>query len=73
METRILGSEWLECLSYLEESEQGSVLSVPISLITLCLPTDTFEIVVVVSVEGRYDLTDNDEIIDVCHRALFYS
>ena len=61
------------CLSYLDESEQGSVLSVPICLIILCLPTDTFEIVVVVSVEGRYDLTDNDEIIDVCHRALFYS
>ena len=65
-ETRILGAEWLLCLSYLEESEQQSVLSV--WLIIRCLPTHTFEIVMLVSVEGRNDLTeDNNQIVAVCH------
>ena len=63
LETRILGSEWLLCCAYLEESEQESVQSV--WLIILCLPTHTLEIVMVVSVEGRYDLIwENNETVE---------
>ena len=59
-----MGWEWLLCLSYLEESEYSKQICLFHNSFLL---TNTFEIVKVVSVEGRNDLTDdNNEIAAVC-------